>query len=112
MAAHEGTNRISVHPILGEDTRRATLRLTFDGELLQALAGETISATLRAYGIVVSRTMPDSGSPRGLFCGVGRCPDCMMTVDGELNVRACITEVRDEMVVETQDGLGIWKART
>ncbi len=112
MAAHDETIRIAVHPILGQDTRRATVRLVFDGQPLQALAGETVATLLQAHGIVVSRSMPDSGSPRGLFCGVGRCPDCMMTVDGDLNVRTCITPVRDGMVVETQPGLGTWRAHT
>jgi predicted molibdopterin-dependent oxidoreductase YjgC len=110
LTARDDSNRITVHPILGSDPRREEIRVAFDERPLAALEGETIAAMLRANGIVVYRTLPDSGSPRGVFCGVGRCPDCMMTVDGELNVRACMTPVRDGMVIETQHGLGIWKA--
>jgi predicted molibdopterin-dependent oxidoreductase YjgC len=87
------------------------VRVLFDGEPLQALAGESIATALRAHGITVFRTMPETRSPRALFCGVGRCPDCTMTVDGALNVRACVAPVRDGMVIETQHELGTWKVR-
>ena len=111
MSTHEETLRIAVHPIGGDDPRRTTVTVVFDDRPLTALAGESIATALRAHGVVVNRTLPDTGSPRGLFCGVGRCPDCMMTVDGELNVRACVTPVQDGMVVETQQELGTWKVR-
>lgn len=111
MTGHDGTNRIVVHPVLGDNTRTNIVRLLVDDRPMTALDGESIATALRAHGIVINRTMPDTGSPRGLFCSVGRCPDCMMTVDGKLNVRACITWVRDGMVIETQQGHGAWKVR-
>jgi predicted molibdopterin-dependent oxidoreductase YjgC len=111
MTARQATNRIADHPVLGEIPRQEPVRVLFDGEPLQALAGESIATTLRAHGISISRTMPETGSPRGFFCGVGRCPDCMMTVDRVLNVRACVTPVHDGMVIETQRELGTWKVR-
>ncbi|HEX5166855.1 MAG TPA: (2Fe-2S)-binding protein, partial [Thermomicrobiales bacterium] len=70
---------------------------------------EPIAAALLAHGVVAGRTMPETDAPRGYFCGVGRCPDCSMIVDGELNVRTCVTPVRDGMAIETQHGLGSWK---
>jgi predicted molibdopterin-dependent oxidoreductase YjgC len=111
MTARQATNRIADHPVLGENPRQEMVRVLVDGAPLQALAGESISTTLRAHGVSAYRTMPETGSPRGLFCGVGRCPECMMTVDGVLNVRACITPVRDGLVIETQQELGTWKVR-
>lgn len=111
MTAEDDSIRITMHPVLGSDPRRGDIRITFEGRQLLALDGETIAATLRAYGIAVNRTMPETGSPRGVFCSVGRCPDCMMTIDGVLNVRACVARVRDGMVVETQHGLGTGKVR-
>lgn len=104
------TNRIARHPVLGERPQRAVVRFDADGQSLTALDGETIATALLAHGISVFRTMPETGSLRGMYCGVGRCPDCMMTVDGVLNVRACMTLVRDGMSVETQQGLGTWTA--
>ena len=44
--------------------------------------------------------------PRGIFCGIGQCTDCVMTVNGKPNVRTCITPVEDGMVIETQEGYG------
>jgi predicted molibdopterin-dependent oxidoreductase YjgC len=111
MTTRQAANRIADHPVLGENPRQDQVRILFDGDPLQALAGETIATALRAHGISVYRTMPESGSPRGLYCGVGRCPDCMMIVDGMLNVRACVTPVRDGMVIETQPELGTWRVR-
>ncbi len=46
--------------------------------------------------------------PRGLFCAIGRCTDCVMTVDGVPNVRTCVTLVEGGMSIETQRGLGKW----
>lgn len=100
--------RVRHHPVLGDLPAAATVTITVDGRAVPARAGEPIAAALLANGIRICRTMPGSGEPRGPFCAVGRCPDCMMTVDGELNVRTCITPVRDGMRVETQQGLGAW----
>ena len=111
MSGGTATKRIASHPFLGDDPRDTRVKITFDGEPLVAFAGETISAALLANGISVGRTLPETDSPRGYFCGTGRCPDCSLTVDGELNVRACVTPVRAGMQIETQLGFGIWKAR-
>ena len=97
------------HPLLGRDERRNTVQVTVDGQTIDAIEGETIAAAMLAHGVAALRTMPESGAPRRYFCGVGRCNDCLMVVDGELSVRTCITPVRAGMVIETQDGLGTWK---
>ena len=102
--------RVRSHPILGPLPATKTVRVTFDGQTLAARAGEPIAAALLAAGVRVFRTMPGAGEARGGYCMVGRCADCLMTVDGELNVRACITPVRDGMRIATQHGLGDWAA--
>jgi predicted molibdopterin-dependent oxidoreductase YjgC len=71
-----------------------------DGEPCPAQAGETIAAALYALGVRAWRGSRN-GEPRGLLCGIGLCFDCLVTVDGEANVRACLTEVREGMLVET-----------
>lgn len=100
--------RVFSHPVLGKlpEARPVTFRL--DGREITGREGDTIAAALLAAGIRVCRTMPGSNAPRGPFCAVGRCTDCLMTVEGELNVRTCITPVRDGLRVETQQGLGRW----
>ena len=101
--------RMWSHPVLGEMPEGRLVHLTLDGRELEAREGEPIVAALLANGVRVCRTSAQSGEPRGPFCAVGRCPDCMMTVDGALNVRTCMTPVRDGMRIETQQGLGSWK---
>lgn len=101
--------RVRSHPVLGDLPLAPVVRITVDGREIEARAGEMIAAALLANDIHVFRTTPHSGKPRGPFCGIGRCPDCMMTVDGVLNVQTCTTPVRDGMRVESQQGLGVWK---
>nr|WP_276514252.1 2Fe-2S iron-sulfur cluster-binding protein [Actinomadura citrea] len=43
-----------------------------------------------------------SGAPRGVFCGIGACFDCLLTVNGVRDVRACRRRARDGDVVATQ----------
>lgn len=100
--------RVIDHPILGELPAARDVTFTLDGRKLTGRAGETIAAALVANGINTFRTMPDTGEPRGVFCGVGRCTDCLMTVDGELNVRACVVLAREGQQIKTQQGLGSW----
>lgn len=100
--------RVAKHPILGDDKRELDACILVDGNKVAAITGEPIAAALLAAGIRKFRLTPRFGSPRGLFCGIGRCTDCVMTVDGQPNVRTCVTPVNDGMVVETQEGLGQW----
>jgi len=80
--------------------------LTFDDLEIIARDGEPLMAALLAAGVRVLRTMPKSGEARGGYCLVGRCNDCLVAVDGEPNVRACVTPVRPGMRVQTQVALG------
>jgi predicted molibdopterin-dependent oxidoreductase YjgC len=100
--------RITDHPILGAAPERKTVTILFDGAPLPALEDEPVAAALLAAGIRVFRTSKKRGESRGVFCAIGRCTDCMMTVDGVPNVRTCVTPVRDGMEVRTQIGLGEW----
>jgi predicted molibdopterin-dependent oxidoreductase YjgC len=71
--------------------------LTFDGAPLAARPGQTVGAALTDAGIMSWRTTRNEGRPRGLFCGIGICFDCLLTVDGAANQRACLTTARDGM---------------
>jgi D-hydroxyproline dehydrogenase subunit alpha len=74
------------------------ISISFDGNAIPALEGETIAAALSAADILAFRRTP-SGAPRGLHCGMGACFDCVVTVDGRIGQRACMTRVADGMVV-------------
>lgn len=101
--------RIVEHPLLDPLPDVGLVQITVDGQPLTAREGEPIAAALIANGIDTCRAMPESGESRGPFCAVGRCTDCLMTVDGVLNVRTCITPVASDMRIETQHGLGHWE---
>ncbi len=61
--------------------------IEFEGRMLQARDGQTIAGVLLSHGIRTWRTA--DGAPRGIFCGIGVCQDCVVTVDGVQGVRAC-----------------------
>jgi hypothetical protein len=86
--------------------RGPAFRFTVDGDPVDAYPGETIAGALLAAGRRAWRRTPGRGEPRGLFCAIGVCHDCRMVVDGEPNVRTCLTLARPGMAVETQFGLG------
>ena len=81
------------------------MRGTLLGRPLECRLGDTVTAALVDVGELTCR-LTHRGDPRGVFCGMGVCHDCLMTVDGVPNVRACMTPVRDGLRVETQRGLG------
>jgi predicted molibdopterin-dependent oxidoreductase YjgC len=100
--------RILHHPVLDDLPERKKIGIFIDGKRIEALEGESIAAAMYAAGMRVHRTTPKNGEPRGIFCNIGRCTDCIMKVDGQPNVRTCVTSVRDGMVVESLEGLGTW----
>jgi len=102
-------NRIVEHPILGRLAEKRRVIIRVDGKAIEAFEGEPIAAALTAAGIRIFRFTEKKSEPRGLFCAIGRCTDCMMTVDGVPNVRTCVTPVKEGMEVQTQRGLGQWK---
>lgn len=86
--------------------RGGSLTIYVDGHPLTAYAGESVAAALLASGRRTLRVTPRHRAPRGLFCGMGVCFDCLVTVNGVTNVRACMTAVDDGMRIETGGGDG------
>ena len=72
--------------------------ITFDGRPVPARLGESLAAALTAAGITTLRTTR-SDQPRGMFCGMGVCQDCLVEVDGKPNQRACMVKVAGPMTV-------------
>ena len=80
------------------------LRLTVDGVAVELRRGETVAAALFLAGHKAGRTTPVSGTPRGPYCMMGICFDCLVEIDGEGNRQACMVEAREGMVVTRQMG--------
>ncbi|MDQ7802962.1 (2Fe-2S)-binding protein [Amycolatopsis sp. A133] len=75
--------------------------LTVDGETVTGVAGQTVAGVLLAAGRLSWRTTR-SGAPRGVFCGIGACFDCLLTVNGVADVRACRRRAADGDEIRTQ----------
>jgi aerobic-type carbon monoxide dehydrogenase small subunit (CoxS/CutS family) len=99
--------RVTNHPILGSSRRRKEVNITVNGKVITAVDGEPIASALIAAGFKTFRKTRVMKEPRGYFCGIGLCSDCMMVVDDIPNVRTCITSVKEGMRIETQMGLSV-----
>jgi predicted molibdopterin-dependent oxidoreductase YjgC len=84
--------------------RGIPFEFTFEEEPVRAYQGETVGGALMAAGIVTFRTTRQGGRPRGIFCGIGICFDCLVVADGKANLRACVTPVVPGMEVRMQVG--------
>lgn len=79
---------------------------SFDGRDINFRPGQSVGAALLAAGVQSWRTTRVEGRPRGLFCGIGVCFDCLVVADGRPNLRACLLPAREQMQVTTQEGTG------
>lgn len=84
--------------------RGKQFEIEVDGEPVAAFEGETIAAALLAAGKRTLRWTRKRDEPRGIFCGIGVCFECVMTVNGVPNVRTCVTPVEPGMKISTQHG--------
>jgi hypothetical protein len=78
------------------------VEIRFDGRSYQGVLGQSIAGILLANDVLDWRSTSARQSPRGLFCGIGVCFDCVVTVDGIPDVRACQRRARGGENVERQ----------
>lgn len=78
----------------------------FDGEPIEAVGGQTIAAALMAAERRAFRRTRGADRPRGLYCGIGVCFDCLVVVNGVPSQRACLVEVRPGDRIEAQEATG------
>ncbi len=80
--------------------RDRPLTFTFEGEPVDAFEGQTVAAALLAAGHRTLRHTRFGERPRGVFCGIGACFDCLVVHNGVPGTRACLTTVAEGDVVE------------
>lgn len=97
--------RIAEHPVLGVPEKGKLVKFTYDGQEIEGCEGEPIAAALKAAGVMVHRYTKKEHKPRGIFCAIGRCTDCVMIVNGKPNIRTCVTPLEEGMEVKTQYGV-------
>lgn len=88
------------------DDGAARVSFTLDGTPLSGRDGQSVAAALINAGVVSWRRTRFDDRPRGIFCGIGACFDCLITINGEPNIRACLATVREGDRVERQEGTG------
>jgi predicted molibdopterin-dependent oxidoreductase YjgC len=86
------------------DRAAAQVTIEIDGKSIVANATDSVAAAMLAAGIGTCRATAVSGAPRGPYCMMGVCFDCLVIVDGKGSRQGCMTRVADGMRVQTQDG--------
>lgn len=79
---------------------------SFDGRPIRCDEDTTVGAALVASGVRSWRTTRIAERPRGIFCAIGVCFDCLVTINGRPSVRACLAPARVGDDVRSQVGTG------
>ena len=87
-----------------DQAARTPVRITVDGAELGCRQGDSVAAALFAAGHADCRDTAVGEVPRGPYCMMGVCYDCLVTIDGQPNRQACMTPVREGMKIERQRG--------
>ena len=87
--------------LLPEVRRGRLIKLLVDGKSVDAYEGETVASALLSAGISTFRLSHNHKQPRSIYCGMGVCYECLVTINGVHAQRACVTNVIDGMQVET-----------
>jgi predicted molibdopterin-dependent oxidoreductase YjgC len=88
---------------LPDDTGDAVV-VCIDGVAFTTHATDTVAAAMLLSGRLGNRVTPVTGAPRGPWCLMGACFDCLVTIDGQPNQQGCIRRVAAGMRIETQAG--------
>ena len=88
--------------------RGKPLTVFVDGNPVRAFSGETVAAALWAAGVRTLRRSAKKGEPCGMYCGMGVCFGCRVTIDDVPNVLACQTDVKEGMRIGIQEEHGQW----
>ncbi len=75
----------------------------FEGRRMQARSGDSLAKALAGNRVTTLGHSVKFGRPRGVMCARGRCSACLVEVDREPGVKACVTPVRAGMRVVRQD---------
>jgi len=92
--------RLERHPAKrNESADTASVTIFVNGQPLEARRGESLATALWANGILDLNANATAEDPRGMFCGIGHCYACRVTLDGVEDVRSCLVPVRGGMQV-------------
>ena len=81
-----------------------SVTIWFCDQKIEAADDDSVAAALLVAGILCFGRTPVSGAPRAPFCMIGNCFDCLVEIDGEFNLQACLVMVRDGMQIRPHFG--------
>lgn len=99
------SRRILNHPVLGKVENNRAVTFTFNNKEYTGYENESIAAALLANGIRTLRYHEENKSPRGVYCNIGHCFECRVIVNGKQGVRACLTPLKENIVIESHGAL-------
>lgn len=73
--------------------------IILNGTSLSVPAGHTVAAVLLNAGRAGRSSV--GGQPRAALCGMGRCHECRVTIDGQPHQLSCEVVVQSGMEVRT-----------
>ncbi len=76
------------------------VKIIINGKPVLAKENEVLLSVLIREGFRKIRKSPVLKEPRSFFCGMGVCFECIVKINGIPNQRACMTTVKEGMVVE------------
>ncbi|MBL4875856.1 MAG: (2Fe-2S)-binding protein [Cohaesibacteraceae bacterium] len=88
----------SLRSSIGKTKRGASVEFTFDGATYHAPEGESLAAALLVAGVKTLRSSSMGGYPRGAFCFMGACQECLVNIDGTV-IEACRVAVKKGIIV-------------
>ena len=102
MPSSDRSSRLPAQP--GELIERGSkVEFQFDGKRVNGFEGDTVASALFASGVSTFSRGFKYHRPRGLLCCSGKCPNCLVDVDGVPNVRACVQPVKADVRVRSQN---------
>lgn len=75
--------------------------ISIDSTPVTVDTGTTVAGAMIAQGVTAWRSTRNNERPRGLFCGIGACFDCLVTIDSVPNQRACMVRVCEGQQIDT-----------
>jgi predicted molibdopterin-dependent oxidoreductase YjgC len=81
---------------------KLSVKIEFDGTVVEAVEGDTVAGAIMAAGISDLREAPVSGAPRGPYCMMGVCFECLVEIDGIGHQQACLLSVKNGMIIKRE----------
>lgn len=80
--------------------RGKLVKIYFNGKKILAYEGENLASALHASNKKILRFSPNLNMPRGVFCLIGSCQECLLLVNGKRKL-ACLTYIKENMLIKS-----------